>query len=52
MTPAQLREVIEEIAAWKLEDRRAYIANLAMTNPEEAEQVKSGLLAMWEQRKV
>jgi hypothetical protein len=51
MTPAQLADVLEEIAAWKLEDRRAYIANLAMTNAEEAEQVKAGLLAVWEKRK-
>jgi hypothetical protein len=52
MTPAQLAEVLEEIAGWTLEDRRAYIANLAMTNAEEAEQVKAGLLAVWEKRKL
>jgi len=51
MTPAQLAEVLEEIAGWSLEERRAYIANLAMTNAEEAEQVKQGLLALWENRK-
>jgi hypothetical protein len=51
VTPAQLAEVLEEIAGWSLEERRAYIANLAMTNAEEAEQVKDGLKAIWEKRK-
>jgi hypothetical protein len=51
MTPAQLSEVLEEIAGWTLEERRAYIANLAMTNAEEAEQVKGGPKALWEKRK-
>jgi hypothetical protein len=50
MTPAQLAEVLEEIAAWSLEDRRAYIANLSMTNVEEAEQVKDGLKRLWADR--
>jgi hypothetical protein len=48
MTPAQLSEVLDEIAGWPLADRRAYIANLAMTNAEEAEQVKDGLKRLWE----
>jgi hypothetical protein len=51
MTPDQLAEVLQEIAAWTLEERRAYIANLSMTNAEEAEQVKDGLKALWDQRK-
>ena len=48
MTPSQLSEVLAEIAEWPLEDRRAYIANLAMTNTQEAEQVKDGLKKLWE----
>jgi hypothetical protein len=51
MTPAQLSEVLDEIAEWPLTDRRAYIANLAMTNAEEAEQVKDGLRKFWEEKK-
>jgi len=51
MTPDQLRDVLEEIAAWPLEERRAYIANLSMTNPEEAQQVKEGLTRLWAERK-
>jgi hypothetical protein len=51
MTPAQLAEVLEEIAAWTLEERRAYIANLAMHSEEDAEQVKAGLKRIWHQRK-
>jgi hypothetical protein len=51
MTPAQLAEVLDEIAAWSLEDRRAYIANLAMHSEEDAEQVKAGLKRIWHQRK-
>jgi hypothetical protein len=52
MTPAQLAEVLEEIADWSLDDRRAYIANLAMTNAEEAVQVKQGLIDLLAKRKV
>ena len=48
MTPAQLQSVLEEISEWSLQDRRAYIANLAMLNSEEAEQVKDGLKKIWE----
>ncbi|MBB5414074.1 hypothetical protein [Paraburkholderia atlantica] len=51
MTPDQIKDVIEEIASWSLEERRAYIANLAMHSAEDAEKVKEGLKAMWEQRK-
>lgn len=50
MTPAQLTEVLEEIAAWPLDERRAYIANLAMHSEEDAEQVKAGLKRIWQQR--
>ncbi|MGF6837029.1 hypothetical protein QF001_000896 [Paraburkholderia youngii] len=51
MRPDQVKEVVEEIAAWSLNDRRAYIANLAMHSAEDAEKVKAALKAMWEQRK-
>lgn len=50
MTPAQLSDVLTEIAEWPLADRRAYIANLAMTNAEEAQQVKDGLAQLWAER--
>jgi hypothetical protein len=50
MTPAQLAEVLEEIAAWDLDARRAYIANLAILSKEDAEQVKAGLKRIWDQR--
>lgn len=51
MTPAQLRDVLEEIAEWPLADRRAYIANLEMVSAEEAKQVKDGLTRLWAERK-
>jgi hypothetical protein len=51
MTPAQLAEVLEEISAWPLADRRAYIANLEMVSTEEAKQVKDGLTKLWTERK-
>lgn len=51
MTPAQLAEVLEEITGWKLEERRAYIANLEMVSVEEAKQVKDGLTRLWAERK-
>jgi hypothetical protein len=51
MTPAQLAEVLEEIVGWKLEERRAYIANLEMVSAEEAKQVKDGLTRLWAERK-
>lgn len=51
MTPAQLQSVLEEISEWSLQERRAYIANLAMTNAEEAQQVKDGLTKLWEAKK-
>jgi hypothetical protein len=50
MTPDQLRDVLEEIAAWSLDESRAYIANLAMHSEEDAEQVKAGLKQIWDQR--
>ncbi|MBB5508127.1 hypothetical protein [Paraburkholderia atlantica] len=50
MSDTELRDVLEEIAAWSLEERRAYIANLAMHSAEDAEKVKAGLKAIWAQR--
>jgi hypothetical protein len=51
MTPAQLQSVIEEISDWTLEDRRAYLANLEVTNADEARQLKEGLVKAWEAKK-
>jgi hypothetical protein len=51
VTPDQLTDVIEEIAAWSLEDRRAYLANLEMHSAEDAKQVKGGLTKLWTERK-
>lgn len=48
MTPAQLQSVIEEIADWTLEARRAYLANLEVVNADEARQLKEGLIKAWE----
>lgn len=51
MKPAQLADVLEEIAEWSLTDRRAYIGNLEQTNPDDAKQIKDGLKKLWEERK-
>jgi hypothetical protein len=51
MTPAELAEVVEEIADWSLQERRAYLANLEMVSAEEARQVKDGLTKLWTERK-
>ncbi|NML34917.1 hypothetical protein [Paraburkholderia antibiotica] len=51
MSTDQLKDVLDEIAPWSLEELRAFIANLAIHSTEDAEQVKAGLLAIWEHRK-
>jgi hypothetical protein len=51
MTPADLAEVLEEIAGWTLQERRAYVANLEMFSAEDAKQVKEGLTKLWNERK-
>jgi hypothetical protein len=51
MTPDQLQSVIEEIAEWPLEDRRAYLANLEVHSADEARQLKDGLVRAWEAKK-
>jgi hypothetical protein len=43
--------VIEEIADWPLEDRRAYLANLEVVNADEAKQLKERLVKAWEAKK-
>jgi hypothetical protein len=49
----QLRSVIEEISAWSLEQRRAYLANIRTVFGVEAEQqIKDALTAHWKERKV
>lgn len=50
MTPQAVAEIVEEIAPWSLEDRRAYLANLAILSQEDAEQVKAELKRIWAQR--
>jgi hypothetical protein len=48
----QLRSVIEEISAWSLEQRRAYLANIRTVFGVEAEQqIKDALTAHWKERK-
>jgi hypothetical protein len=51
MTDKDLADVIEEIAGWSLQERRAYLANLEMVSAEEARQVKDGLTKLWTERK-
>jgi hypothetical protein len=51
MTDKDLADVIEEIAGWSLQERRAYLANLEMVSAEEAKQVKDGLTKLWTERK-
>jgi len=52
MTPAQLAEVLEEIAAWTLDERRSYIEVVRREYGEgEAEQIKDALKRLWESRK-
>jgi hypothetical protein len=47
----QLRSVIEEISAWSLEQRRAYLANIRTVFGEAAEnQLKDALKAHWAER--
>ena len=50
MTPDQLRDVLEEIAGWTLEERRSYIANLQIVDEAAAQQVKQGLIDLWAKR--
>jgi hypothetical protein len=48
----RLREVLEEIAGWTLEQRREYLAEIGKVfGPEAEQQLKDGLKQMWEQRK-
>lgn len=48
----QLRSVIAEIADWDLEQRRAYLKNVATAFGVEAErQIKNALIEFWAKRK-
>jgi hypothetical protein len=50
--PARLREVIEEIAEWTLQQRRKYLADMRKAFGEPAErQLKDGLTGYWKERK-
>jgi ribosomal protein L22 len=51
MTPGEVAEVVEEIAGWSLQERRAYLANLEMFSAEDASQIKEALQALWTERK-
>jgi hypothetical protein len=51
MTDKDLADVIEEIAGWSLQERRAYLANLEMHSAEDASQIKEALQALWTERK-
>lgn len=52
MTPADLAEVLEEIAGWSLQARREYIASIEKAfGIESAQQIENGLKELWEQRK-
>lgn len=47
----RLAEVIEEIAGWTLQQRRAYLANMRKAFGEAAEsQLKDGLTGYWKER--
>jgi hypothetical protein len=49
---ARLREVIEEIAEWNLQQRRSYLADMRKAFGEAAErQLKDGLTGFWKERK-
>jgi hypothetical protein len=50
MTPSQAKDTAEEIAPWTLDDRRAYLANLAVHSGEDAELVKAALKEIWKAR--
>ena len=50
--PQRLRELIDEIAEWTLEQRRQYIADLGNAfGSKAAEQIKQGLTDLWAERK-
>jgi hypothetical protein len=51
MTERDLAEVVEEVAGWPLQERRAYLANLEMFSAEDASQIKEALQALWTERK-
>jgi hypothetical protein len=52
MTPAELAEVVEEIADWSLQARREYIASIEKVfGTHAASQIKEALQALWTERK-
>lgn len=50
MTAQEAIDTAEEIAPWSLEERRAYLANLAMLSADDAEQIKAELKRIWANR--
>ncbi|MFM0141773.1 hypothetical protein [Paraburkholderia sp. RL18-085-BIA-A] len=49
--PTRLREVLEEIAEWTLQQRREYLADMRKAFGEAAErQLKDGLTGYWKER--
>jgi hypothetical protein len=51
MPAAHLREVLEEIAGWTLEQRRGYLADIGKVfGPEAEQQLKDGLTELWGKR--
>lgn len=47
----RLREVIEEIAEWTLDQRRSYLTDIGKVfGPEAVQQLKDGLTKFWRQR--
>jgi hypothetical protein len=51
MTPAEAKDVAEELATLPLAARRAYLADLAKTDEAAERMVREALLALWEGRK-
>jgi len=44
----RLREVIEEIAEWTLDQRRGYLTDIGKVfGPEAVQQIKDGLTELW-----
>lgn len=49
--PERLREVIEEIAEWSLQQRRQYITEISKVFGEDAaQQLKDGLIEFWKHK--
>lgn len=50
--PIRLREVVEEIAGWTLDQRRTYLKNIETAfGTAAANQIREGLTEMWQELK-